>query len=211
MNKPVIIFCATALGKAVLDIFQSNNITVYGFLDDDASLFGSEIEDVTVMGATDNEEFLNVIGKDCDAFIASDDNSWKASMIKALKNRQKSMPVNAIHANTLIAPSAILHHGSLISQGVQIGASAQVGNHCIIHSGAIIDFNVKIGDFVQIGAGSIINPGVVIEDGAFIGSGVTIVSGVKIGKKARVGAGSVVITEVEKDETVFGNPAKSVG
>jgi acetyltransferase-like isoleucine patch superfamily enzyme len=39
---------------------------------------------------------------------------------------------------------------------------------------------------------------------------VTIVSGVKIGKNARIGAGSVVIRDVKKGETVFGNPAQVV-
>jgi len=44
----------------------------------------------------------------------------------------------------------------------------------------------------------------------FVGSGVTIVSGIKIEEKANIGAGSVVIKDVKKGETVFGNPAKSV-
>ncbi len=210
MNNPVIIFCASALGKAVLEIFKSNQVVVYGFLDDDKLLHGSEIEDITVLGGTDNDEYLKIIGKNCDAFIASDDNSWKASMIKSLKERQKSMPINAIHSSAQISTSAVLHHGILINQGVQIGANTELGNHCMLHSGAILDFNVTVGDFVQIGAGSIINSGVIIGDGAFIGSGVTIVSGVTIGEKARVGAGSVVISSVEKKATVFGNPAQSI-
>ncbi|NJN27650.1 MAG: acetyltransferase [Cyclobacteriaceae bacterium] len=210
MNKPVIIFCATALGKSVLDIFKSNQVVVYGFLDDDKKLHDTEIEEVTVLGATDDASFLKIIGKDCDAFIASDDNKWKASMIRSLREEREAMPVNAIHSTAQISPSAVLHHGSLIAQGVRIGANAKVGNHCILHAGAIIDFDATIGDFVQIGAGSIINSAVVIEDGAFVGSGATIVSGVTIGQNARVGAGSVVIGEVGKKSTVFGNPAQKV-
>lgn len=210
MNKPVIIFSASDLGKAVLEIFKSNDVVVYGFLDDNKKLHGTEIEETTILGGTDNEDYLKIIGKECDAFIASDDNSWKATMIKSLRKNQKSMPVNAIHGSAKIANSAILHHGSLINQGVTIGANSTLGNHCLMHSGAIIDFNVKIGDFVQIGSGSIINSGAVVEDGAFIGSGVTIVSGVTIKEGARVGAGSVVISDVEKNKTVFGNPATSI-
>ncbi|MCK5102680.1 MAG: NeuD/PglB/VioB family sugar acetyltransferase [Cyclobacteriaceae bacterium] len=210
MNKPVIILCATNLGKAVLEIFKSNDVVVFGFLDDDKKLHGTEIEDISVLGSTDNEEYLKILGKDCDVFVASDDNSWKATMIKSLRKNQKSMPVNAIHSDANIAKSAILHHGSLYNQGVTIGANTEIGNHCIIHSGSIVDFGVKVGDFVQIGAGSIINSGAVIEDGAFVGSGVTIVSGVTIGEGARIGAGSVVIADVGKNETVFGNPAKAI-
>lgn len=210
MNKPVIIICATNLGRAVLEIFRSNEVVVYGFLDDDKKLHGTEIEDITVLGSTDNEEYLKIIGKDCDAFIASDDNSFKASIIKSLRKNQKAMPVNAIHNTVQISTSSILHHGSLINQGVKIGANSEIGNHCILHAGAIIDYKAKLGDFVQVGAGSIINSGVVIEDGAFIGSGATVVSGVTIKEGARVGAGSVVITDVKKNATVFGNPAKAI-
>ena len=63
---------------------------------------------------------------------------------------------------------------------------------------------------MQIGAGSIIGAEARIKDGAFIGSGATIVGGVTIGEGARVGAGSVVIADVAKNETVFGNPAKAM-
>ena len=211
MNKPVIIICASELGKAVLEIFKSNNVIVYGFLDDNKKLHGTEIEDITILGSTIDDEYLKLLGKDCDVFVASDDNSWKASVIKSLKKDQKSMPVNAIHNDATIAKSAILHHGSLYNQGVKIGANAEISNHCIFHSGAIVDYGCRVGDFVQIGAGSIINSGVVIEDGAFVGSGVTIVSGVTVKEGARIGAGSVVIADVNKNETVFGNPAKSIG
>jgi sugar O-acyltransferase (sialic acid O-acetyltransferase NeuD family) len=210
MNKPVLIICATDLGKAVLEIFKSNNVVVYGFLDDNKKLHGTEIEDITVLGNTDDEAYLNIIGKECDVSIASDDNSWRANLIKNLRKNQKVMPVNAIHQSAQIAQSAVLHHGCLINQNVQISADAEVGNHCILHTGAIIDFGSKIGDFVQIGAGSIINSGVQVASNVFIGSGATIVSGVTIAEGARVGAGSVVISDVKKNETVFGNPAVAI-
>ena len=210
MQKPVIIISASPLGQAALEIFKSNSVVVYGILDDDKKLHGKEFDSIQVLGSTDNEEYLKIIGQDCDVFVASDDNSWKASMIKSLRKNQKAMPVNAIHSDANIAESSILHHGSFINQGVKIGSNSEIGNHCLIHSGSIIDYHVKIGDFVQVGAGSIINSGAVIEDGAFIGSGANIISGVTIHEGARVGAGSVVIADVKKNETVFGNPAVAV-
>ncbi len=210
MNKPVIIICATDLGKAVFEIFKSNDVIVYGFLDDDKKLHDQQIEDTTVLGSIDDEEFLNIIGEDCDVFIASDDNAWKANVIKKVRKDQKTMPVNAIHDSAKIANSAVLHHGTFINQGVVIGSYSDIGNHCILHSGSIIDYVVKIGDFVQVGSGSIINSGARIGHGAFIGSGVTVVSGITIGEGARIGAGSVVIADVKQNETLFGNPAKSI-
>lgn len=210
MENPVIIFGAKGLGRVALDIFQSNGVVVYGFLDDDKSLHGTEILDISVLGNTDDDGFLKLIGKKCEAFVATDDNKLRASQVKILTERRKIMPVNAIHKTAYIAPSALISHGSLISAGVIINSASKVGNHCILHANSVIDYESKVGDLVQIGTGSHIGSGVTIEDGAFIGSGVTVVSGITIGKNARIGAGSVVIDNIKAGATVFGNPAKVI-
>ncbi len=210
MDNPVIIFGANGLGKAVHDVFTSNGVVVYGFLDDDKALHGNEIKDIFVLGSTDDDGFLKLIGKKCEAVIAVDDNKLKKSLVEMLKKRRKMMPVNAIHKSTIISESANLGHGNIINAGTVVGANVVVGNHCILHSNTTIDFESSLGDFVQVGAGSIINTGVTIDDEVFVGSGVTIISGVNVGKGARIGAGSVVIADVKKGQTVFGNPAKAL-
>lgn len=210
MKTPVIIFGAKGLGKVALDIFQSNNVTIYCFLDDDEKLHGSEVGDVAVLGNTHDEQFLKYIGKKCAAFIASDDNKYRETMVEMLKSQRKVMPVNAIHQHAYVSEFAFIGHGNMINAGVIVNSNAKVGNHCILSVGAIVDFDAEMEDYVQIGAGSIINSGVKVGKGAFVGSGVTVVSGVKIGKKARIGAGSVVVADVKDGETVFGNPAKKL-
>jgi sugar O-acyltransferase (sialic acid O-acetyltransferase NeuD family) len=210
MDNPVIIFGAGGLGRAALEIFQSNDIVVYGFLDDNKELHNTEIDNVTVLGKTDDDGFLKLIGKKCEAFIAVDDNKLRKGLTKLILDRRKMMPVNAHHKSAMLAPSAHLGHGNFINAGVVLGAGAKIGNHCLLHSRAVVDHNCVLGDYVQVGAGSVLNAEVQVEEGTFIGSGVTIVSGVKIGKNARIGAGSVVIRDVKKGETVFGNPAQVV-
>lgn len=210
MENPVIIFGASGLGRVALDIFQSNNVIVYCLLDDDPTLHGQEINAVGITGSTDSEEYIRMIGDKCEAFIATDDNRLRKSLVKTLVDQRKKMPVNAIHQQAFIENSAAIGHGNLIAMRASIGSFAQIGSHCIINAGAVIDYQVNIGDFVQIGAGSIINSNVTIKEGAFVGSGVTVVSGVTIGKNARIGAGSVVISNVADGETVFGVPAKKV-
>lgn len=210
MKTPVIIFGATGLGRVALDIFQSNDIVTYCFLDDDTALHGKEVADVAVLGRTDDEGFLKYIGKKCNAFIASDDNRYREALVEMLKSRRKVMPVNAIHPKAYFSELAFIGYGNMINAGAVVNSNARLSNHCIISANATIDFDAELEDYVQVGAGSVINSGVKVGKGAFIGSGVTIVSGVKIGKKARIGAGSVVIADVQDGETVFGNPAKAV-
>jgi sugar O-acyltransferase (sialic acid O-acetyltransferase NeuD family) len=210
MENPVLIFGANALARAAKEIFEINNNVVYGFLDDDKKLHGNELDESVILGSTDDDGFLKLIGKKCEAFVAIDDNRFRKSLVKMLHEKRHVQPVNAIHKNALISNHVEVGYGNFIDQAVTIGVGSKIGSHCVVQMGAILGYEVSLADFVQVGAGTIINAGVMVEEDAFIGSGVTIVSGVTIGKGARVGAGSVVVAPVKAGETVFGNPAQVV-
>ena len=210
MQNPVIIFGAQAVGRQVKEIFESNDVVVYGFLDDNKTLHQTEVDEAMVLGATDDDGFLKLIGKKCEAFVAVDDMRLRKGIVKMLNDVRHVQPVNAIHRQALISSRASLGHGCLVDARVTVQPGVSIGNHCLIHAGATIGAEAKIGQFVQVGMGSQINPGVVVEDEVFIGSGVTVVSGVTLGKGARVGAGSVVGASVKAGETVVGNPAPPI-
>lgn len=210
MENPVLIFGANSLGRSAKDIFEKNGNVVYGFLDDNKKIHNTEIDTVTVLGAIDDDGFLKLIGKKCEAFVAIDDNKMRKSVVAILNEVRKVQPVNAIHNSVFIPESTDIGHGNFIDAGVIIGVGVTIRNHCLVNAGSIIGAEVKVGEFVQIGAGSIVNAGAELEDEVFIGSGVTIISGITVGKGARVGAGSVVIGPVNAGETVFGNPAQKV-
>lgn len=210
MENPVIIFGAGSLGRSAKEIFESNGNVVYGFLDDTKALHNKEIDESFVLGSTDDDGFLKLIGKKCEACIAVDDNRLRKSLVKMLNDVRHVQPVNGIHKTASLSNHVELGHGNLIDQGVLIGVGAKLASYITIQSGSVIGAEVVLGNYVQIGSGSVISSGVTIEDEVFIGSGVTIVSGITIGKGARVGAGSVVVAPVKAGETVFGNPAQSI-
>lgn len=210
MENPVLIFGAGSLGLTALDLFQRNNVVVYGLLDDDKALHGMEFGDVSVLGETDDDGFLKLIGQKCEAFVAIADGRVRKRLVKLLNERRKVQPVNAIHDTAVVSTLATLGHGNLVAARAVVNPYAEVGQHCIIQSGVVIESRAKIGDYVHAGTGCLINSGAIIEEGAFIGTGATIISGITIGKNARVGAGSVVVENVEAGATVFGNPAKKL-
>lgn len=210
MEKPVIIFGAKGIAQAALEIFQSHGIVVYGFLDDDASTHGTLIQDVSVLGNTEDHGFLKLIGQKCEAFVATDDNKLRKELVKFLMDQRKVMPTNAVHAKAYVSPSAFIGHGNFINAGAIIGSSSNISQHCIVHSGAIIETGAQLNEYVQVGAGAVIGQDVKLEEGAFVGSGASLVGGITVGKNARIGAGSVVVNSVKSKETVFGNPAKAV-
>lgn len=210
MDKPVLILGAGSIGKSAMQIFKSNDVLVYGFLDDDKNKHDTEIDDVTVLGFTDEDSLLKIIGDECEAFVAVDENEMRKSIVSNLTKKRKVMPVNAIHSNAIMSESSVIGHGNFINAGVILEPNVIVGNHCLLHASVVLGEGVAIGNYAQIGMGANINSGVVIEDEAFIGSGATIVSGVLIGKGARIGAGSVVVGNVKENAVLFGNPATEV-
>ena len=210
MDKPVLILGAGSIGKSAMQIFKSNDVLVYGFLDDDKKNHDSEIDDVTVLGFTDESSLLQIIGEECEAFVAVDENEMRKSIVENLTKTRKVMPVNAIHSNSIMAESSVIGHGNFINAGVILEPNVIVGNHCLLHANVGLGEGVSVGNFTQIGMGTNINPGVAIEDEVFIGSGVTIVAGVLIGRGARIGAGSVVVGNVKENAVLFGNPATEV-
>jgi sugar O-acyltransferase (sialic acid O-acetyltransferase NeuD family) len=210
MQNPVIIVGAQILGLAALDAFSSNNVVVYCFLDDDARLQQTEVNDITVMGGTEEDEILKVLGKQCEVFVATEDAASRRSLTSFLKENYKAVPVNAIHRASYVSEHAWLGHGNLICAGAVLNPNSRLGDNCIIQSRALVDTGAELADFVQVGPGAIINTDVKIAEGAYVGTGSVVVPGIKIGKKARIGAGSLVIADVADGQTVFGNPAQVV-
>lgn len=211
MDNPVIIFGAGPLGRSARDIFEGNGNVVYGFLDEDKKLHNTTIDELTVFGATDDDGFLKLIGKKCEAFLAVDDIRLKKGLVRMLLEVRKVQPVNAIHSRVILSPRFLLGHGNLIEANAVLGPQSSLGSYAIIQSGVQVGADSVIGDYAHIGPGAVIGTGVTIEDEVFIGAGAVVVSGLKIGKGARIGAGSVVINDIKAGTTVFGNPAKPVG
>jgi sugar O-acyltransferase (sialic acid O-acetyltransferase NeuD family) len=210
MLNPVILFGAGRLGQLALDVFTSNQLIVYGFLDDNSALHQTEIGEVPVLGSSEDDGYLKLIGKKCDAFVAVENQKERKYLVEMLKERRHVAPVNAIHRDASLSAYAEIGHGNLLAAGCRVGAFSKMGSGCILYPNAVIETGAVLGDEVSIGAGACIGAGAEIGNGAFIGAGVTIPEGIKIGKNASVGAGSVVLTDVAAGSRVFGFPAQPV-
>src|SRR6478609_6361095 len=153
MKNPVIIFGANYLGRSAKEIFEVNGNVVYGFLDDNKALHSKELDETFVLGSTDDDGFLKLIGKKCEAFIAVDDNRLRKSLVKMLHEIRHVQPVNAINKDSLISKHVELGYGNFIDHGVKVGVGAKIASHCLLQAGCIVGAEVSVGNFVQIGPG----------------------------------------------------------
>ena len=206
----IIILGICPLTKGTLNIFQENNLLVYGILDDDKQWHNKNINHIPVLGATDNPEFLKLLNESCSVFIAYDSMKIRKSRLNLLSSQNTLWLISAIHPSAIIAKDVHIGQGNYIDAKTCLASEVTIGDHCVIHSGVIIETESKIHNFVQIGPGSIIGSGVTIEEEVFIGPGVTIIPNVTIQKGASIGAGSVVLGNVKKGDIILGNPGKSI-
>ncbi|MGI2298293.1 acetyltransferase [Candidatus Cardinium hertigii] len=210
MHKGVIVFGVCDLTKGSLDIFQKNNVIVYGILEDETKWHHRAIQNIPVLGGTNDPAFLGLLNEACPYFIAYRPIEKRKNCLNFLRTQQGSIPISAIHPSAIIPDAIQLGQGNYIGVQVCLASEVTIGNHCILHNGVIIESETDIHDWVEIGAGSIIGSQVTLEEEVFIGMGVTIISGVTIQKGASIGAGSVVLGNVKKGDVLLGNPAKSI-
>src|SRR5882724_1138242 len=128
MGNPVMIFGANFLGRSAKEIFERNNVVVYGFLDDDKKLHQKEIDDVVILGATDDDGFLKLIGKKCEAFVAVDDNKLRKNLVKMLHEVRHMQPVNAVHPQSAISSKAEIGYGNFVDHGAYLAPGSKMGS-----------------------------------------------------------------------------------
>ena len=113
-------------------------------------------------------------------------------------------PSVIIGKNTLIGEGCIIQPNSLISNDVVIKDSVFINNCTNIgHNSIINDFcsimaNVSLGGYCEIG------------NNVFIGTGAVLIPKAKVNSNIKIGLGSVVIRNLKKEGSYFGNPANHI-
>lgn len=199
----------------ILETMQANNACkradhyeCVAFLDDNQSLWGTQLHDTPIEGPLEKAElfadcrFVNGIG--------SPRNYRKKPDILARTSLELERFLTLVHPTASVSPSALLGRGTVIMQNVTIASNVTVGNHVIILPGSIISHDARIGDFTAIAGGVCVSGDVTIGDSCYLGSNCSIIDNTTVGPGSLVGIGSVVIHDVAPNRVVAGNPARVI-
>jgi len=122
--------------------------------------------------------------------------------------REGFQPVDAIHPQAVVSPSAQMGIGLNVMAGALINSAAVLGDNVIVNTGAIVEHGCIIGDHAHIATGARLASAVRVGIGAHIGVGASVRQGITIGDGAIVGAGAAVVKDVEPGAVVVGVPAQ---
>ncbi len=133
---------------------------------------------------------------------------------KKIIQNVKSESFNTVEMITvgknLIAGSVSISGSCLVMNDVSIAANTKIGFGCDFHGGSIIGHDVVIGDFCSIGARSFVGGGAILGSNIQVFPGALIAPNVNICDDVVIGIGSVVIRNISKPGTYFGNPAVKI-
>lgn len=115
-----------------------------------------------------------------------------------------------IHPFAHVSALAQMGNNVLIMAGVVITSNAKIGSHTCILPNTVIHHDVVIGEWSLIGSNVTIAGSTRVEENCYIGSGSSIMNGLHIGRGSLIGMGSNVIRNVQENQCMVGNPARSL-
>jgi NDP-sugar pyrophosphorylase family protein len=147
LKKHLIIIGAGGAGREAVDIFfrmknKSNiDLDLLGFLDDNISIIGVEINSVKVISS-----IKNWMPKENEYFVCAIANrSIRKKIIDDLTIK-KAKFINLIDPSSIISKFATIGIGNIIYPNTIISSNVIVGNHVIINMNTVLGHDAKIGD-----------------------------------------------------------------
>lgn len=208
--EKILLIGAGGFAKVIVDTIEAAGIyEIAGFVDNERM----------------NEEYRSykVIGSDCDldsfyrqgisnaviaiGFLGCADT--RRNIFKKLKEIGFSMPP-VIDPTAVIASDVMIGEGTYIGKHAVVNAEAKIGKMCIINTSSVIEHECSVEDFSHVSVGAVACGQVKIGSDVFVGSNATIIQGRKIVNNCIIGAGAVVTTNITKEGTYIGVPARMV-
>lgn len=210
--KDLIIFGASGFGREVAWAVERINKVeptwnLLGFMDDNESIQGNEINGYRVLGKTAD------VGKYPDAYFVC---AVGASRIREkIVGNMKAVNPN-IKFGTVIDPSVEMSdfvtvgEGTIICAHTIVTVNIEIGSHVIINLDCTIGHDAVLQDFVtlypSVNVSGITNIGYAVE----LGTGMQIIQGKTVGDYSIVGAGAVVVKDIPAKCTAVGSPARPI-
>jgi sugar O-acyltransferase (sialic acid O-acetyltransferase NeuD family) len=206
----ILVLGAGGHGQVVADVLlrmaeAGADLTVAGYLDDNAGLIGHDLLGVPVLG-----RFADRMSVPHDAIVLALGSNRTRQRLAAELTCQGERFAVACHPRAVIAPDVAIGPGSMVCGGVVINPGSVIGAHAILNTGCTVDHHNRIGDFAHVAPGVHLGGDVRIGEGALVGIASCVLPQRSVGDWAIVGAGSVVTRNIPPGITAFGMPARAV-
>jgi len=206
-KKNIIIVGAGGMGREVCNWIEASGeeMAISGFIDDNlAALDGFSYPYSMISNISDHiVDPLNYY------VLAIMNPAAKKKIVQKIKLANGQF-LTFIHPTAIIGRNVEIGKGVVITPGCILSCDINVGDFVFLNTQTTLGHDVKIGAYTSINGKVEISGFVEIGEEVTIGSRVVVLPKKKVISGANIGAGSVVVGNINKPITVFGNPAKRI-
>lgn len=201
---------ASGLAREVRNVLRIlDDSTVIGVLDDLPELWGSTLDDVTVLGGLEQvarhprAQLVLCVGK----------GSARARILDRLTGLgvPATNYATVVHPGVEVPTGCEVGAGSVLLAGVVVTAAVRIGRHVVVMPNTTLTHDDVVEDFATLSAGVALGGAVHVGRFAHIGMNASVRERVSIGAGAILGMGAVLLTELPAGETWIGVPAAPLG
>jgi len=192
----------------IKNISKKVNYNIVGILDDNKKFFKKDYKGIPIHIGLENAKKF----KGCEFVFGIGSYKNRNSREKIFKKMQidKNRFPNIIDRTAILENNVKLGFGNIIYPNSVICSDTKISDFCILTYSTIVAHAVKLGSFSLIGSRTSILNSATIGKEVFFGANVLVGENLKIGDFSKILLGSVVLNNVSKKTTVFGNPAKVI-
>ncbi|MDE2330162.1 MAG: acetyltransferase [Bradyrhizobium sp.] len=144
-----------------------------------------------------------------DVYIGIGSNAVREACASRLRAVHANLPP-CIAPNAFVARDAEIESGAVICAGAVVGSRARIGRDTIINTLSSVDHDCVLGALSQVTAGVTFGGGVRTGVNCFFGIKSAVVPNRIIGDNAQIMAGSLIVSDVESNVVMGGNPGRLV-
>ena len=212
MIKKYVILGAGGFAREVLDIFEASreagqNCEVLGYLvDAQYGLPGPIINGKPILG---DFGWLTERAREVQVLCGVGDPIARKRLVERARDCGARFG-NIIHPSAILTKHITFGEGIVIAAGCILTNQIRIGDQVHINLDCTIGHDCVLEDYTTLAPGVHVSGGVTLGEGCQIGTGASIVEKKRIGAWSLIGAGGVVITDIPRDSTAVGVPAKVI-
>lgn len=209
MTESIIIVGAGGHARVLASALKASGQALAGFVDRDASRWGTMIDGSPVLGGDSLLERADGCAVLVNGVGSTELPINRREIFERFSARGFRFAI-VVHPSVIVATGVDLGEGVQLMAGVVLQPGVVIGANSIVNTGAIIDHDSKIGTHCHVAPGCTLSGNVQVGDASHIGAGVTVIEGIRIGTNVVIGAGAVVIRNVDDRKRVIGIPAREM-
>ncbi|MGL5354471.1 MAG: transferase [Clostridium sp.] len=194
--KDIVIIGSGGIGREVAFFIEEINekkesFNLLGFIDDNADMWGQELNDHKVLGGI---EYLKNMKVKPSVVIAIGNCDVKKKIVEALNNEFEFESI--IHPTIKINRYCKVGIGSIIYPGVIITVNSEIGKHVTISGHCAIGHDCVIGDYSTLLWGTKLSGYATIGDEVMVGIGTKIIQNISVDSNSKIRPGRIIVEDV---------------